>query len=289
MTWREVISLVKTTGIEFFQERPLHHGAALSYYALIALIPVLYLSVSFFGSFVGQETMLQIIRDLLHQQIGIADVEGVIDFLSEIDLAEGNWALRIGGIFALLLSSTAILNSLRRSINEFYDLDERKLSRKKMIVKGILSRVFSMAIIAVMTSFIIALYFAETFLLTIEDQYFADKEFMGWLIGSITWHGIPIILNFLVFTVIFKYLHDAYVKWKIAITSGVIIGILLYLGQLMIKYYLSNYFFAADGGVAGAMLIILVWVYYSSQILFFGAKFTFVYARHLGMQIKVRE
>ena len=157
-----------------------------------------------------------------------------------------------------------------------------------MIVKGVLTRVFSMAIIAVITSFVIALYFAETFLLTIEKQYFSDRQLISWLIDSVTWHGIPIILNFLVFTMIFKYLHDGIVKWKIALTSGAIIGLLLYLGQLLIKFYLSNYFFASDAGVAGAMLIILVWVYYSSQILFFGAKFTFVYAEYLKSPIKIR-
>jgi membrane protein len=275
--------------VEFWRESPLHHGAALSYYALMALVPILYLSVSFFGSFVGQETMLDIIKQVLKENIGLKDVEGIIEFLSTVDLSTGNTGLRIIGLLALMLSSTAILNSLRRSITEFYDLDKRKIGRKKKIVKNVIFRLVSMLVIAAMTSVVIILYFAETLVLSLEETYFADNEFVSWLFSGFSHHIMPILVNLFVFTFIFKYLHEGVVRWKVAITGGVVTGIFLYLGQLLIKYYLANYFFASEGGVAGTMLVILVWVYYSSQILFLGAKFSFVYAQFIGMPIKTKE
>lgn len=289
MNIRDLWNLLKTTGLEFSREQPLHHGAALSYYSLMALVPILYLSISFFGSFVGQDTMLSIIEELLHEHIGIRDVEGIISFLGEVDLTTGSTALRIMGILALMLSSTAILNSLKRSINEFYDLDDRNWSRKKVIVRSVLFRVISMVSIAIATSVIIAMYFFETLLLSLQREYFADAKFMGWMFSNFAHHGIPILLNLVVFTFIFKYLHHGKVAWKVAITGGILTSIFLYIGQLLIKFYLANYFFAADGGVAGTMLIILVWVYYSSQILFLGAKFVYVYARFLGKPITLRD
>ncbi|XOV68236.1 MAG: YihY/virulence factor BrkB family protein [Fluviicola sp.] len=287
MTLRELGGILKTTVVEFSREQPLHHGAALSYYALMALIPILYLSVSFFGSFVGQDTMQEIIRELLHENVGINDVGGIIEFLGQVDLT-GNFALKTFGIIALLLSSTAILNSLKRSINEFYDLDKRKLGRKKKLVRGVIFRLVSMLAIGVMTSLIIALYFLETLVLSLEETYFSDSEFISWLFSNFAHHILPILLNFLVFSFIFKYLHDGLVRWKVAITGGVVTGIFLYLGQLLIKFYLANYFFAAEGGVAGTLLIILVWVYYSSQILFLGAKFSYVYASFIGFPIETK-
>jgi membrane protein len=288
MTVSQLGHILKATIVAFYKERPLHHGAALSYYALMALVPILYLSVSFFGSFVGQDTMIEIIRQVLQEQIGLMDVDGIIDFLGTVDLTSGSTVLRVAGIAALMISSTAILNSLKRSINEFYDLDEIAIGRKKRFVRSVVFRLISMLVIATLTSVIIILYFAETLVLGFEESHFPDDSIMSWLFSGFANHGIPIFLNLLVFTFIFKYLHDGVVSWKVAVTGGVVTGFFLYLGQLLIKYYIANYFFAAEGGVAGTMLVILVWVYYSSQILFLGAKFSCVYANYLDEPITIR-
>lgn len=194
--------------------------------------------------------------------------------------------MRVLGIAALMLSCTAILNSLKRSINSFYRVKKKSVGRKKLIFQTLIFRGVSMLTIAAITSLVIALYFAETFILSLEEQYFSDRQLLSWFFSNFARHGIPIVLNILVFTMIFKYLHDAVVKWRVALVGGIVTGIFLYLGQLLIKFYLVNYFFAAEGGVAGTMLVILVWVYYSSQILFLGANFSFVYARYKGMPIE---
>jgi membrane protein len=281
--------LLVETFIEFSKERPFLHGAALSYYALMALVPLLYLSITFFGGFVGHDTMLEIIATLLKEYIGIQDISGIIEFLDQVDLGAGSLTLKVLGIGALLFSCTAILNSLKKSINEFYDVDNRLLNRKKRIVKGVIFRGVSMVVIVGLTTLVIALYFAETIFLSLGNRFFEDAELLNWLFSAIARHGIPITLNLIIFSFLFKYLHDGVVTWRVAIRGGVVTGILLYLGQLLIKIYLMNYFFAASGGVAGTMLIILVWVYYSSQILFLGAKFTAVYAKFKGTPIMLRD
>ncbi len=286
MKGRELLQLLKNTFLEFVRERPMHHGAALSYYAIMALVPILYLSVSFFGSFVGQQTMLDIIAEVLQEQIGIEDVDGIIEFLGTVNLSSGNTLMRILGIAALMLSCTAILNSLKRSINSFYKVKKKSVGSKKLILQTLIFRGVSMLSIAAVTSIVIALYFAETFILTMEEQYFSDLEVISWVFSNFASHGIPIVLNILVFTLIFKYLHDAVVEWRVAWVGGIVTGIFLYLGQLLIKFYLGNYFFAAESGVAGTLLVILVWVYYSSQILFLGSKFSFVYAKYRGTPIE---
>jgi membrane protein len=101
-------------------------------------------------------------------------------------------------------------------------------------------------------------------------------------------HGLSILSNIIIFSFIFKYLNDGLVVWKVAIRGATITAILLYFGQLLIKYYLGNYFFAADGGIAGSILVILAWMYYSSQIIFFGARYTAVYADKIGVPIVTR-
>lgn len=285
MTVSELGRLLKTTFVEFGKERSLLHGAALSYYAIMALVPLLYLSITFFGTFVGHDTMLDVIAEILHEYIGLQDIDGIMEFLDEVDLGGGSLVMKILGFAALLFSCTAILNSLKNSMNEFYDIDRIAMNRKKRVLKSIVFRLSSMVFIVGVTVLVIALYFAETIFLSLGNKFIEDLELLGWMFSAVARHGIPILLNAVIFSFVFKYLHDGFVKWRLAIIGGALTGLLLYLGQLIIKYYLTNYFFAASGGVAGTMLIVLVWVYYSSQILFLGAKFTAVYARYKGQAI----
>ena len=180
MTFSDLKEIIKLTLKEFAQERPFLHGAALSYYALLALIPMLYLSVMFFGVLVGHDTMHQIIETLFRDQIGLKDVSGITGFMDSMKLSGRGSILEIGGIIALMFSCTAILNSLKKSINEFYNLERRKLNPKKRIVKGLVSRLMQMVFILGATVLVIAIYFGETILEATKYslvKYFSDNSF----------------------------------------------------------------------------------------------------------------
>lgn len=273
---------------EFIQERSLLHGAALAYYAIFALVPILYLSVTIFGRIVGKETMVEIITDFLTDQIGLTDVSGILDYLGDLDFAGGNLFLEIVGMIALLFSATAILSSLRTSINDFYGLDKLKGTRRK-IVRGALFRLLSMVFIAGGTILLVVFYFAETIFLSIGNNLLSNYDLLNTVFTYLAQHGIPLLGNTIVFAFVFKYLHDGKVLWKRAIHGAILTGILLYLGQLLIQFYLTRYFFAASGGVVGTILIILAWVYYSSQIIFLGAKYVAVKSRLSGEPIQLRD
>lgn len=288
MNWIERKKLVKLTVVEFTQERSLLHGAALAYYAMLALVPILYLTVTFVGRFLGEEAVISIIGNMLKENVGLEDPSGILSFLNEVDFLKGNAILEIVGILALMFSCTVIFNSLKGSINEFYDIEKRKIDRKNKVIRTIVSRFISLAFITGLTLFFILLYFAEPLFLSLGHKLFSDVAILNVLFSTVARHGLPILTNMLIFSFIFKYLHDGKVEWRNAIRGGLVTSILLYFGQLIIKFYLTHFFFGASGGVAGAMLIILVWVYYSSQIIFFGAKYIAVLSRMRGDEIKFR-
>lgn len=288
MTFSNWKNIVKDTFRDFSKERPFLHGAALSYYAVLALIPLLYLSLTVFGQIVGHQTMMDIITSVLQEQIGLKDVSGITEYLNELDLSKANLFSEILGIAALMITCTAILNSLKKSLNELYGLERQKLKAKTLIVRGLLFRFISMLFIVGAAVLVIGLYFAETVFLSFGNRFFEGKQIITWIFSETAQHGIPILMNLILFTFVFKYLNDGVVKWKNAMVGGSVTAVLLYLGQLLIKFYLMNYFFAASGGVAGTMIIILVWVFYSSQILFLGAKFTKVYSDFKGSPIKYK-
>ena len=279
MNWEERKELVKSTFLEFFKEKSLMHGAALSYYSMLALVPMLYLSITYVGMLVGNDVIIDVVASMLKQWIGIEDASGIVGFLGEVNFNKGSSFLQVVGILALLFSCSAIFNSLRRSLNAFYDIDDYKAGRKKAIIRNVFARLVSLSFVIGGTLLIVVLYFAETLFLSFSTDVLRNMELLSSVFASLINHGLPILTNLIVFAFIFKYMHDGKVQWRFAIRGALLTSVLLYLGQLLIKFYLTNFFFAANGGVAGTMLVILVWVYYTSQIIFFGAKFIAVLSR----------
>lgn len=288
LSWSEIGVLIKDTFIEFFKEKSFFHGAALSYYTIFALVPMLYLSFATFGRIVGHDTMVEIVGKMLKEQVGIKDISGIISFLNGMNLGKGSFILNLSGVIALVLSSTALLMSLRGSLNEFFDVEKVFLSKKKMILDTIITRLVSVSMLAIFGVIVIVLYFAQTILISVGNEFFTQTNAVSWVFMEFSQHGISILSNLLIFTLIFRYLHDGLVMWKLAMGGALVTSILLYFGQLLIKSYLAHYFFAKDGGIAGTLMIILLWTYYSSQIIFFGAKFTAVYAKTVGKPIVVK-
>jgi membrane protein len=90
-----------------------------------------------------------------------------------------------------------------------------------------------------------------------------------------------IALNFLVIAFVFKYNHDGYISWDLATKGALVTAVLLFFSQLMIKWYLQHYFFLGKGDFIGSIFILMAWVFYSAQVIFFGAKFTYIYDKHL--------
>ena len=120
LSWKEILKLCKTSFVEFIREDSFTHGAALAYYAIFALVPIMYLAISIFGLIVGDATIISIIEDVMKQNMGIEDVSGITSFMKQIELGEGGFTLKIIGSIILLFSATAILNALRNSINNFF-------------------------------------------------------------------------------------------------------------------------------------------------------------------------
>jgi membrane protein len=284
----DVWELIKDAFNGFLEEKGLHHGAALAYYALFALVPMLYLSITYVGRLIGQDMMIRVIGDVLKNKVGITDVKGIIEFLSSLDFERGNFFLEFTSVIALLIACSAFLVCLKNSINAFFDIELNFASKRKKIVRSILFRLISILGVTLFTGLIVSLYFAQTVVISFGHHMFDQKEWLSLLFFNIAKHGFSLLSNLIIFSIVFKYVHDGVVSWKLAIGGALVTSILLYLGQLLIKYYLFHFFFAASGGLAGTLFIILAWVYYSSQIIFFGAKFTAAYAKYMGRPIQFK-
>ena len=284
LSWLEIGQMSKRSFLTFFKGDSFTHGAALAYYAVFALVPIIYLALTSFGQIVGQARVIEIVGYLLEANMGIEDVSMFTDLMYQWNIGTGgSFTLRVIGVLVIIFTSTAMFNSLRNSLNHFFDITP--IHHYNVVLENIIARLISFGMLALFGLIIILIYFGQTVLMTYTTQLFSELSGMRRFAVFIVEHSSLILVNFALFAIVFKYLHDGYMKWKLALGGALFTSLLLYLGQLLVNYYLSNYFFAANSGIAGSLLAILTWIFYTSQIIFLGATFTSEYAKTVGKPI----
>jgi membrane protein len=284
--WYSVFFTIKDALVQYIQEGAFFHGAALAYYTLFAFVPIVYLTTSIFGRIFGQKNMENIVIDLLKNRIGISNSDEVMSILHQVNFNRPNIFLELLSILILLYGCSAFFVSLKRSINEFFDISRKKRHEENILMDIIGFRFLSVAYLGVFALIIILFYFTQTFAFSILEHWIKTKNGFVDFSFSLLQYIISISSNIFIFVVVFKYIHDGTVPWRIALNGAIVTSILLFLSQLIIKYYLINYFFLGNLGIVGSLFIILAWVNYSAQIVFFGAKYTAVLAKKNGILIK---
>lgn len=284
--WYSVFFTIKDALFQYIQEGAFFHGAALAYYTLFAFVPIVYLTTSIFGRIFGQKNMENIVIDLLKNRIGISNTDDIMNILHQVNFNRPSIFLEVLSILVLLYGCSAFFVSLKRSINEFFDISRKKRHEENILMDLIGFRFLSVAYLGVFALIIILFYFSQTFAFSILEHWIKTKNGFVDFSFSLLQYIISILSNLLIFIVVFKYIHDGTVPWKIAMNGAFVTSIFLFISQLIIKYYLINYFFLGNLGIAGSLFIILAWVNYSAQIVFFGAKYTAVLAKKNGIVIK---
>ncbi len=279
--FRGIFKLFKTSFTEFFRDKSFIHGASLAYFTLVALVPILYLAYATIGRFLGQERLIAIIAQAAKDHIGIDDIDWMVALLGKLNVGGGSLTLEVASFIILAFSASAIFNSMRASLNTFFGV--RTWEIKMSFWDQVKARLSSFLILTLVGFVFVLFYFLETAFVAFGSSV-VGNESTG-ILSMLSTHGGSILSNSIIFFFVFKFLHDGVVHWRIAIRGAIFTGTLLYIGQWLIKYYLTHYFFAAGGGVAGTIFILMVWVFYSAQIIFLGAKVTKVYADMLNMPI----
>ena len=269
----------------YVQKGAFHHGAALAYCTLFALIPIIYLTTSIYGRVIGQQNMREIIKTLLKSGLGLQDSGSILQLVDSMSIEKPNIFLELVSIGVLLYTCSAFMISLKRSLNEYFQVSKKSREDSNLFMEIIGFRFLGVLLLAVFALVIILFYFLQIFIFS------AITGWLHWNNGfvDISLQLLQILLtllsNILIFTLIFKYMHNAKVSWRIARDGAVVTAILLYLSQWIIGYYLQHYFIMGTLGVANSIFIMLAWVHYSAQIVFFGAQFTFQISKVLQDRI----
>ena len=279
---KNIYTYLKQVFTEFAEDDILKYSASLAYYTVFSLAPVLIVIISICGVLFGKEAIQGHIYGQIKGLVGNDAAVQIQETIKNIHLTGHNIFATIISIIVLLIGATGIFGEVQDSLNKIWGL---KIKTKKTWWKLIINRLLSFSLIlcigfVMMVSLLLnALVSAfGTFL----ARYFSEFSV---ILVQLTDNVLTFIVTTFLFSLMFKVLPDAKIKWKDVLIGGLITSVFFTLGKLTIGYYLGSSNIASVYGAAGSIMIIMVWVYYSSIILYLGAEFTKVYAKLHGGKI----
>lgn len=278
---QSTFEVLKQAGSQFSTDNCPRLAAALGYYTVFSLPPLLVITVTLLGYFYDPAQ----IRDYLAEQtggaIGAEQIQTMVE--SARDSGSGTIAT-IVGILGLLIGATAVVAQLQDAMNTVWQVqpDKEHGGVKRLLIKRVLS--FGM---------ILGIAFLLLVSLVLSAVVSALGQSVSGNVGGDFWPPVFQALNFVVslgvvtllFAAMYKILPDAEVEWRDVWIGAFLTAVLFALGKLALGIYFAQANPGSTYGAAGSIALILIWVYYSAMIFFFGAEFTQAFARYRGHRI----
>lgn len=281
--FRKTWNILKQTVLNFFQDDSFSYASSIAFYTIFSLPAILIISL-YIGATVYERDVVQ--TELINQVgrlIGKESAASIEQILINAALDSTGTLARIVGIATLIFSATTVFISLQTSLNKIWGI---KPKPERGIIKYIIDRLLSLAMVISLGFLLLVSLIIDTVLVVIQNSL--SMVLAGWTLYVVTTLNILISLGLitLIFAMMFKVLPDAKIKWRDVWVGSLITTVLFTLGKYLIGFYLGNSSVNSAYGAAGSLVIILIWVYYSTVIFLFGAELTSVYAEETGSEIK---
>lgn len=279
---KKIWKLLKETMSKFMKDNPMNYSAAIAFYTIFSLPGILIVTVYVVGLFYNEELVQSEIFYQIRSLIGEQSATEIEKILANAERSGEGAIARTVGVITLLFSATTVFASLQQALNRIWGL---KAKPEKGWLKFILNRLLSLSMI-ISVGFLLLVSLVVDAMVVIFQDYLADY-FAG--ISTFLLNTFNVLFSLglvtLAFGFIFKVLPDARIKWK-DVGIGAFSTTLLFIGgKYLISFYLGNSSLGSTYGAAGSLVLLLIWIYYSSTIMLLGAEFTFVYSRNMGSVI----
>jgi len=282
-TFKNIWSVLKQTFKDFGTLNITRMSAALAYYTVFALAPMLLVIITICGVFFGREAIEGRIYSQIKSFVGSDAAVQIQQLIKNAAISPGLTLASTIGVIALIISATGVFAEIQSSINTIWRLKANP--KKGGILKILLTRLLSFSMIVSLGFILMVSLIVNAALAVLVDRL--TQIFPG--ITVYLTYAINVILTFitttLLFAIIFKVLPDARVKFKDIRAGAIATALLFMLGRFAIGFYLGHSKVSSTYGAAGSLVVILLWVYYSAIILYFGAAFTRAYVSRNGGHI----
>jgi membrane protein len=278
----ELWSILKETGKDWSDDNASRLAAALAYYSLLSLAPLIVISIGVAGFFLGDDAARGKVAGELGAIVSGPAAEGINSVVESARAPSAGIIGTIVGVVTLFFGASGVFGELKGALNAIWEV----APKPGRGVLGELKARFVSFTMVLGVAFLLLVSLILSSLLSAVGELFAGA-LPG---GEALWQGVNFCISIGVITVlfalIFKYVPDAEVQWRDVWLGALVTALLFSVGKLALGLYLGKAAVGSAYGAAGSVIALVVWVYYATQILLLGAEFTQVQARHRGRAIE---
>lgn len=273
MNVKDIWQLLIDTGRRWYEANTFQLGAALAFYTVFSLAPLVLIAVAGAGLFFGEEAARQQINEEITRLAG-PEVSASFDQMMGIINESGSGLMATGiGVLLLIVGATSVFTQLQTALNAVWGVETRPGDG---IFQLLIGRFWTFAMLLVI-GFLLLVSLVLSAGLAAVAQWMHPETLPG---GPYLWQALNALVSFalttLLFAMIYKVLPEAETHWRDVLSGAAVTALLFAIGKHLIGLYLGQNSLVSAYGAAGSLVLILLWVYYSSQILLLGAEFTSV-------------
>lgn len=288
MRWSEAGSFLRETFEEWKQDNALQWGAALAYYAALSMAPLLLILTSVAGAVYSRQAAASRLADRLETWAGPEAAQMITAILENASRpGSGSLAALLGFAF-LLLGASGLFTQLKGALDHFWGFeasaDSEDEGLEETLRAKVMERLLAFGMVLVLGLLVLTAMLSSTLVSALATFARDLLPFGAWAARGIQL-GFSLLLLTVAVALLFKILPSVQVAWRDVWVGAVATAVLFVLGQWLLGFYLSHGGVGSAYGAAGSLVVLLVWIYYSAQILFFGAELTQVWARRYGSRM----
>ena len=277
LTIRNAWDLVRESVVGFVNDNALSHGAAMAFYATTSLAPVLLIVVAIAGVAFGHDAAQLALSAQISGLMG-AESAGILeDILKGASAKSSGTVAAILGTVTLFITASGVFGEMQQSLNKIWKVEPNGSSISRLVR----ARAASLGLVAALGFMLLVSLVASAAISTLGDFISARLPF-GTIVLSVINTIVSFILISAMFAAIYKVLPDRTLKWRDVAIGALVTAALFTIGKSLIGWYLGTSAVASSYGAAGGLLVILLWVYYSSEIFLLGAEFTRAFSMRHG-------
>ncbi len=279
----DVLAVLKSSASEFTNNNSFRHAAALSYYTIFSLPPLLLIVITVASAAYGGEAVTGQVYGQLKGLVGAESAKFLQDSIAKFTLQQKSGLATIIGIGTLLFAATTFFVTLQESINDIWNL---KVKPRNSLWQFVQDRLLSFGLI-LSVALLLLLSFVISAVLSVFTGYLQRLlPEVGILAIKVVDFLLSLGITTLLFAMIYRFLPDAIIRWRDVLIGAFITALLFVIGKFLIAIYIAKSDPGSAFGAAGSAIVLLLWVNYSSLIIFFGAEFTQEFADAFGQKVQ---
>lgn len=279
---KTLFTLFKETFQEWNEDKAPRLAAALAYYTAFSITPLLIVVIAIAGLVAGQDAVRGRLQYQIADAVGVQAAGAIQDMLANFNQPSSNLLATVIGIVTLLLGAAGLLGQLQDALNTVWEVAPKP---NQGLLATLRQRFISFTMVlgigfVLMVSLVVsAVVSAVGSLIAV---HLPGQETLLQVVNLVISFGVITLL----FAAIYKVLPDVNISWRDVWMGAAVTALLFTIGKYLLGLYLGSSSVASGYGAAGSFVLLLLWIYYSAQILLFGAEFTQVYARRYGTRIE---